>query len=1061
MLEIKNITKIYETGSLRQVALNKVSINFRKNEFAAILGPSGSGKTTLLNIIGGLDKYNNGDLIINNISTKRYKDSDWDSYRNHRIGFVFQNYNLISHQTVLKNVSLALTISGISKKETVERAKQALISVGLEDHMFKRPNQLSGGQMQRVAIARALVNNPDIVLADEPTGALDSETSLQIMDILKDVAKDRLVIMVTHNPDLAETYANRIIKLKDGKIISDSNPYNGKNKEEEIFEKTKRTGMSYFTALGLSFSNLMTKKGRTVLTALAGSIGIIGIALILSLSTGFQNYIDKIQEDTMSSYPLTITSETADMTSLLMSMISDDNKDNEEIQKSNKLVEKQFVSEMFGSVSKNDLKSFKRHIEKNNSKLEKDITAINYIYSVDPVIYTRDYKDDVIQVNPNSMFSSMYGNMGASSLFSSYSSMFYQMIDDTVTLNEQYDVVAGHWPEKYNEMVMVLSQDHMIPDFILYFLGYRDMEELYDVISKVMSGEDVDLNNEPMEITYDDILNIEFKLVNPSDKYKFNSKYDIYEDMSEDEKYMENIYNKSEKLKIVGIAIRKEGVNSMTLSPGIAYKKELINHIIDKSKNSKIVQKQLTRKDIDVFSGKKFDSDNKKNDLDFEDMITVDRDMLSSAFGMNISEEDIKNITTSAITEISSDITADTSGAKKAFEDTLVELSNNMFDNALSSGKVTIHMSEVDSYMSEFLDSDETKKKLSDLEEKYVVPSSAYLEVYRPLLKGIMTAYIQAYNGIDSSQTTDQSDMGALISKTVASPIIDSIIKSDPVKGTVELMGTKMTEAVMQKEILTEVGNLSATLVTKIASGFNVKPEKIAAAFKFNLSEDELRRLMSAMMGGDNTSSAQSNLLTLGYQDREDPTMISIYFKDFDAKERVLKFIDDYNDAMEKLGDEDKLINYSDTAGLLMSSVKKIINSISYALMAFVSISLVVSSIMIGIITYISVLERTKEIGILRAIGSSKRNISSIFNAETFIIGLLSGLFGIGITLALIPVINYTIHTLTDNYDINAVLPIVGAVSLILLSIILTIIGGLIPSKKASRQDPVIALRTE
>ena len=1060
MLEIKNVTKIYESGSLSQMALDKVSINFRKNEFASILGPSGSGKTTLLNIIGGLDKYTSGDLIINNISTKKYKDSNWDSYRNHRIGFVFQNYNLISHQTVLKNVSLALTISGLSKKECNELAKEALIRVGLEDHMYKRPNQLSGGQMQRVAIARALVNNPDIVLADEPTGALDSETSKQIMEILKEVAKDRLVIMVTHNPDLAKEYSTRIIKLKDGKITSDSNPYNGKNKEAEDGEnKTKRTSMSFFTALGLSFNNLMTKKGRTILTSLAGSIGIIGISLILSLSTGFQRYIDKIQEDTMSSYPLTIMSETADMTSLLMSMVSNDN--NESVEGSNKLIEKQFVSDMFGSVSKNDLKSFKRYLEKNNNKIKDDVTDINYIYSVDPIIYTKDFKKDNIQVNPNTMFSSMYGSMGVSSLFSSYSSIFYQMIDDTDTLDEQYDVVAGHWPQKYNEMVMVLSQKNMIPDFILYFLGYRDMDELYDVMTKVMSGETVNLDNEPMEITYDEILNIDFRLINPTDKYKYNSKYDIYEDMSEDEKYMENIYNKSEKLKIVGIAIAKEGVTSMTLTPGIAYRKDLIRHIIDKTTPSKIVQKQLRDKDTDVFSGKKFDSDSKKTDLDFEDMISIDKNMLASAFGMNISEDDLRKITEASIAEISTDITTDTSKAKTALTEALNTLAKNMFSNRIESNELIIHMSDIEEYVTSFLASDNSKEIISSLEKNFVVPSSVFNDAFKGLLSGILNGYISAYNAIDSSQTIDPSNMGAIVNMDVANPIIENVLKSEIVVGSIDLLSAKMTEAVMQKEILTEVGNLSTKLITNVASSFNVKPEKIAAAFKFDLSEDELKRLMTAMMGGDNTSNAQSNLLTLGYQDYEEPTIIAIYFKDFDSKERVLDFIEDYNDSMEKIGDEDKIINYTDTAGILMSSVKKIVNSISYALIAFVSISLVVSSIMIGIITYISVLERTKEIGILRAMGSSKRNISSIFNAETFIIGLLAGLLGIGITTSLIPIINYTIHKLTDNYDINAILPVDSAIILIILSIVLTIIGGLIPSKKASRQDPVVALRTE
>ena len=1074
MLEIKNVTKVYQVGDLRQVALDDVSVSFRKNEFASILGPSGSGKTTLLNIIGGLDKYTSGDLIINNISTKKYKDSDWDSYRNHRIGFVFQSYNLISHQTVLKNVSLAMTISGVSKKAGIEKAKQALIDVGLEEHMYKKPNQLSGGQMQRVAIARALVNDPDIVLADEPTGALDSETSIQIMNILKNIAKDKLVIMVTHNPDIANEYSNRIIKLKDGKIISDSNPFNDNKKEKDsIFAKTKKTTMSYLTALGLSFNNLMTKKGRTILTALAGSIGIIGIALILSLSTGFQAYIDKIQEDTMSSYPLTIQSETADMSSLLLSMISED--ENIKTTKSNKLIEKQFVSEMFSSISKNDLRSFKSYLEKNYDKVKNDLTSVKYTYSVDPLIYTKDFKKDVIQVNPNSMVTSMYSGFGGmTSLFSSYSSIFYQMVDDREALDEQYDVVAGHWPEQYNEMVIVLSQQHMIPDFILYFLGYRDMEELYDVMTKVMSGETVELHNTPMELTYDQIMDTEFKLIDPNKLYKYNSKYKIYEDMSEDEDYVSRVYNNSEKLKISGIVIAKDGVNSRTLQPGIAYTADLINHIIDKSTNSELVKKQLKNKDIDVFSNTSFDEKKEKTGLEFEDLITIDKEMLSSAFGMEISEEDITKMTQGYMGQISSDITTDISPAKKDLTNALKDLATNMFNDYIENPKQSvpnpmnpstkiaiIHTSDVEDFVKKFLSKETSKETISNLEKNYVIPSSVYNDMFKSLLGGLMNGYIAVYNQMDKSFTQDENNMGAPVMQQGVETTVNGFMSQAEVEASSELMAGKMTEAVMQKNILTKVGELTGKLMQSVASGFKVDPNKIAKAFKFDLTEDELKRIMSAMMGSDNTSNAQTNLLKLGYQDKDEPTMISLYFKDFDSKERVLEFIDNYNEAMEKLGETDKTINYTDAAGILMSSVKKIVNSISYALIAFVSISLVVSSIMIGIITYISVLERTKEIGILRAIGASKRNISSIFNAETFIIGLLSGLLGIGISLLCIPIINYSVHKLTDNYDINAILPISGAILLVILSIILTIIGGLIPAKKASKQDPVIALRTE
>ena len=1074
MLELRKIKKVYEVGDMSQTALDGVSLNFRKSEFAAILGPSGSGKTTLLNIVGGLDKYTSGDLVINNISTKMYKDSDWDSYRNHRIGFVFQSYNLISHQTILQNVILALTLSGISKKEGIERAKQALIDVGLEDHIYKKPNQLSGGQMQRVAIARALVNNPDILLADEPTGALDSTTSVQIMKLLKKISKDKLVIMVTHNPELANKYANRIINLKDGKITSDSNPYDVKEEKiEKEYIKTEKTSMSFLTALSLSFNNLMTKKGRTVLVAFAGSIGIIGIALILSLSTGFQNYIDKLQEDTLSSYPLTITRDSADMTSMLLSMVGD----SENIAEGEMVVEQQYIASMFSNISTNDLKSFSDYIEENKKKIENDISTIKYSYSVDPMIYTKTLEGKIVKVNPNSMFTSTMGSNGITSLYSSYTSVFTQLLDDRDALNEQYDVLAGSWPDEYDEMVLVLPAKNAIPDMLVYFLGLRDIDELYDMVTKLMSGESVTEKNEPLELSYEELMNIEFKLINPSDTYKYNSKYKIYENMEKDEKYIKNLYNKATTLKISGIVTAKKGTSSMALSPGVAYTGELIEHIIDESKTKPIVKQQLANKEVDVFTGKKFDElDKESTELDFEDMISVDEKMLESAFNIKIDQKQMETTTKNYMNEISESITTDTSRAATDFEMVLVTLATNIFkdynENPLKTmpldptdeTKLTpvIYTSDVETIVNNFMLKDSTKKLLNELEKNYVIPASIYEQTFKQLLVSYVGGYIQAFYQTMPSLTLDSTNPVAISPQDEASitQTVQGLMSQAMIQGLKQTMATQMTEAVMKKDILTNVGNLTQNLMGSVANAFDVNPDKIAAAFKFDLSEDELERIMSAMMSSNEKKSAVSNLSQLGYQDLDEPTNMSFYFNSFEAKERFIDFIDEYNAKVEKT-DEDKVIRYTDLTGILMSSVKTIVNSVTYVLIAFVSISLVVSSIMIGIITYISVFERTKEIGILRAIGASKGNISSIFNAETFIIGLLSGAFGIAFTLAAIPIINLVIHNVTGNMDINAVLPLAGGITLLLLSIVLTIIGGLIPSHSASKKDPVVALRTE
>lgn len=1107
MLQIKNISKQYKTGDLVQNALNDVSLNFRDNEFVSILGPSGSGKTTLLNIIGGLDRYDSGDLIINNVSTKNYKDRDWDSYRNHTIGFVFQSYNLIPHQTVLANVELALTIGGISKKERKRRALQALEEVGLKEQAHKRPNQMSGGQMQRVAIARALVNNPDILLADEPTGALDTETSVQVMELLKKVAHDRLVIMVTHNPELAEEYSTRIAKLKDGKILDDSDPF-VPNEKELLPPEHKNLGkssMSILTALSLSFNNLLTKKGRTLLTAFAGSIGIIGIALILSLSTGFQNYIDQIQEDTLTSYPLSVMSETADTTSMLLSMATQTG----ESEGGDVVEERQYISTMFSKIGTNDLKSFKKYLEKNSDEVDDMVSLVRYQYSVNPMIYTKDVNGDITQLNPSKLLSSL----GASTMMSSSTtSVFTEMIDDQKMLEEQYNVLAGKWPESYDEVILVLPEPNGISDLLLYSLGLRDSNELQDMLTKIMAGEAVENTSEPLEYTYDELMNISLKLVDASDTYKYNETYNIYESMTEDAVFMQGIYDNALDLKIVGIVCAKKSSSSMMLTTGVAYTKELTEYVIEQAEESEIVQKQLANEEVNVFSNKRFDDDSEESGLNFEDMISIDTELLSSAFGMNISESDISNMTQGYMGEISSAITTDTAKAEVAFNETLKTLATDMMTSYVEENKnpiygnmAAIKMTDVDQVVNTFMSKDTTKAALAKLEAEYLIPQDTFAEIYAPLLKGAWQGYITYWaslnagnQGADKPTTetpdTENSDGGALSDQnsgaanvgttTTVTEIpstgnvegntdVTALLTADIAKSYLEVFMTqsavsqasqtiagKMTEAVMQKTILSKVGELTQSLMGTMSSSFNVDQSKIASAFKFDLSEEELTRLMKTMSASSTEKNANTNLLSLGYQDLEEPTSISFYFNDFESKELFLDFLDEYNEKMEKEDDE-KVIKYTDLTGILMSSVKTIVDSVSYVLIAFVSISLIVSSIMIGIITYISVLERTKEIGVLRAIGASKKNISSIFNAETFIVGLCSGLIGILITLALLVPINYIIHTLTGNLGITAVLPVSGGATLVILSVILTLIGGLIPSKQAAKKDPVLALRSE
>ena len=1054
MLEIRKITKVYDTGGFKQRALDGVSVNFRESEFAAILGPSGSGKTTFLNIIGGLDHYTSGDLIINEVSTKKFKDSDWDSYRNHRIGFVFQSYNLIGHQSVLTNVRLALTLSGISKAEAIERAKKALKDVGLEDHMHKRPNQLSGGQMQRVAIARALVNDPDILLADEPTGALDSETSVQIMKILKKISKNKLVIMVTHNPDLANEYATRIIKLSDGKIISDSNPYNGKIDTREAFEieksKSKKTSMSFLTALALSFNNLMTKKGRTILVAFAGSIGIIGIALIMAVSNGFQNYVDSIQEDALTSYPLMVMEESTDIAGVLLSLQTP-----QDGVADGKVIEKQIVSSMLANVKSNDLKSFKKHIEDHKKELEKDLATIDYTYNIDPIIYAKDATGEIAKLNPSNLFTTTFGSNSLMSSYSSYTSIYSQMMSNRDVINEQFDILAGKLPENYDEMVLVLQNPNSIPDLIVYSLGLRDTSELSEMVTKIMSGESANISHDSMEFTYQDFLDVKLKLILPTDLYKYNSKYEVYEDMSDDKDYVKNLFNdKSIDLKIVGVIAPKEGVTTMALTPGISYTSDLIKYIIDYSSKQEVVKKQLNNPKINVFSNKPFDQDENEFNFEFSDFVTVDNNALSKAFNVKIDQKDLEKEMTNYMNDISNSITTDTSGPIKELTDGYNKLLPVLVDNM---GEV-IGTNDIDSIINKTLTSNVAKEVFSGFTKKYVLPEDVYKQVYQGLFKTMLETYIDTYNRMDSSLSTDDEKKARVDSNMYQSLV--RMQSSLPLSYVFQNTASLMVETNMKRDILTKVGELTSYLTNKFSNAFDIDSSKFASAFKLNFTEDELARVISAMMSREKKT-LRNNLISLGYQDLDTPGYISFYFNSFEGKDNFLKFIDDYNEEMEKVGEEDKVIRYTDTTGILMDTVKTIVDAVSYVLIAFVSISLIVSSIMIGIITYISVYERTKEIGILRAIGASKRNIASIFNAETFIVGLLSGLFGIGISYTFIPIINAVLKHYTGSIKIAAALPIISALELIILSIILTLIGGLIPARAASKKDPVEALRSE
>ncbi|WP_279001584.1 ABC transporter ATP-binding protein/permease [Thomasclavelia cocleata] len=1019
MLQIQKIKKEYIIGNLHQTALNGITLNLRDNEFVAILGPSGSGKTTLLNIIGGLDHYDSGDLIINGISTKKYKDRDWDSYRNHTIGFVFQSYNLIPHQTVLANVELALTISGISKSERRKRAIDALKQVGLEKHVYKRPNQMSGGQMQRVAIARALVNDPDILLADEPTGALDSDTSVQVMELLKKVAKDRLVVMVTHNPELAQKYANRIVKVRDGNIVDDTNPFKI-NVSNQSFAEHKNMGkasMSWLTSLSLSFNNLKTKKARTILTSFAGSIGIIGIALILSLSNGVNQYIQSIEEETLSEYPLQIQSTGFDITSIMTDVHSNQDKDEKD---DTKIYVSQMITNMFSKIGSNDLTSLKDYLDSGKSDIKKYTNAIEYNYNIAPQIYTIN-SENIRQVNPDKSFSSLGlgSSTNSNSLISSMMStdVFYPMPSNLDLYKDQYDIKAGNWPKSYNECVVVLSKNGNINDFMLYTLGLRDYSELDKMIEQFSKEESVEIPDNSTSYSYKDILGIEFKLVNAADYYQYDSNYNVYKDKKDDQNYMKNLIENGEDIKIVGIVQPKDSATATMLQSGIGYPAALTTHVIKQAASSEIIKKQLDNPNIDVFTGKDF-NDKNKNQLDLNSLFTVDEEILKSAFTFDQSKLSMEDLDLSQI-KLDSSILP-TIDVNDIFSDMKINISQDniesftkaiitQFQEYLKENEL-IDPTKINEYFRAFLQTEQVQKLFQD-EMVKIIQTSGLTEQFENQLQIVMAQYT------------------------------DTISKS------------------LQQQINVQITKQMDNLAYSMQDAIKIDTSAFAKAIKMNMNEEELTELMMSLMTSE-VSSYDGNLKSLGYVDFNKPSAINIYPKDFENKQNVINILDKYNNDIKNV-DEDKVISYTDYVGTLMSSVTDIINVISYVLIAFVAISLIVSSIMIGVITYISVLERKKEIGILRAIGASKRNISQVFNAETFIIGLLAGVLGIVITLLLLIPGNTLIHEIAGNTSVSAALPIGGAFILIILSVILTMIGGLIPSKKAAQEDPVAALRSE
>ena len=1254
MLQIKDIHKEYRTGNLVQRALDGVSLSLRDNEFVAILGPSGSGKTTLLNIIGGLDRYDSGDLIINGISTKKYKDRDWDSYRNHTIGFVFQSYNLIPHQTVLANVELALTISGVSKSERRRRAKEALEKVGLGAQIHKKPSQMSGGQMQRVAIARALVNDPEILLADEPTGALDSDTSVQVMDLLQEVAKERLVVMVTHNPELAQLYATRIVTVKDGRILSDTDPFviDSESMAPPVHKNMGKSSMSFFTALSLSFQNLKTKKARTLLTSFAGSIGIIGIALILSISNGVDKYITNMEEETLSEYPLQIQSTGVDLTSMMMGAATAQSG-----KKDGEVGVAQMVTNMFSKMNSNDLESLKVYLDSNESSISQYANSVEYTYSVSPQIFLENGKN-IRQVNPDKSFSAMgLGSGSSNSIMSSTMStdVFHEMPEDADLYKDQYDVKAGRWPENYKECVLVLTSQGDISDFLQYTLGLRDGKELDDMVQKFMAEEAVETPENEGPYTYDEILGKKFKLVNSTDYYEYDEEYKVWKDKSDNSSYMKKMVKNGEDLTIVGSVQPVEGATASMLTAGICYTPELTKHVIEKAASSEIVKQQLADEKINVFTGEEFGKeDNENSKFDMESLFSINADALQEAFqvdlsgfnmdlsslsglssGLNVEmpdmpdmsalagninldessmpdlskliklddldldlshmidpEEILKNLPADQVPDMSQalksvkfDFTEEKvtallkevlTGYQESIKDkpeadmdkmqaalkqyltskemnerlckdlqelvknnvnvdmssekliaVAVGLMNQYQEYAKANGITQTDVASILAFLSQGEIQQQIKEEAENLVKNSVTVNITTKQIQDLLLQDVVAAYpeyarnnslpdpanlgtyfleyMQTEDGqnrlmnglmtlVDTSEVQTQfSQAMETYMKSMMTSFTDAIAKGIESKFTeimeqVEKQLTKGIQTAMEQmmgnissgmqeamqSVMTSVSSSLTSAMSQAMSGLgglgssmgnmedalSIDPEAFAKAIQMNMNEDDLSELMMSLLSSEN-SSYDGNLKKLGYADLNVPGGINIYPKDFESKSEIVGILDQYNADMEAAGEDEKVITYTDLVGTLMSSVTDIVNIISYVLVAFVAISLVVSSIMIGVITYISVLERKKEIGILRAIGASRHNVSQVFNAETFIIGFCAGAMGIGITLLLLIPANSIIRSLADGVNVKAALTPVAAVVLIGLSVVLTLLGGLIPSRKAAKSDPVTALRTD
>ena len=1090
MLQLLNICKSYTTADFTQTALDNVSVSFRDNEFVAILGPSGSGKTTLLNIVGGLDHYDSGNLIIDGISTEQYKDKDWDAYRNNRIGFVFQSYNLIPHQTVLSNVELALTLSGVSRAERHDRAVAALQKVGLGDHVNKKPSQLSGGQMQRVAIARALINDPEILLADEPTGALDSKTSVQIMDLLTEIANDRLVIMVTHNPELAEDYATRIVTLTDGVIRSDTDPYEPTAEDMRVSEKpARRTKMSFLTALSLSFKNLMTKKGRTLMTAFAGSIGIIGIAAILSLANGVNNYIKSVEEETLSEYPLQIQSTGFDMTSMMLGAATGAGGNTGEAEgdgDQDKVGVTEMVTNMFSSIGSNDLASLKEYLDSGQSDIDQYTNAIEYTYNVAPQIYSSN-TDKLRQVNPDKSLSALgLGSTASSNSLMSMSmstDVFYEMPSDPNLYESQYDVKAGHWPENHNEVVLVLTGNGNISDFMLYTLGLRDANEFDDMVKKFAAEEEVTTPDNIEQPTYDDILGITFKLVQATDYYVHDDEFNVWKDKTDDTDYMRNLVNNGEDVKIVGIVQPREDATATMLSSGINYPSTLTDYVIEQAASSTIVKDQLAHPDTNVFTDKPFGEEDDGEGFDMQSLFTIDGDAIQAAFKFD------ESALTSGLSGMSLDLSGLSldMGSLPAFDGSSIAIDPSSIDmsNLVDFSDIKLDLGDVQPTM----DSAKMQAAMEDImagfnpwyanwaQEQVAqgkVPTmedgaKAYLEseeVQKKIADAIMGS-IDMKQATEALQTQLQQQLSAKMQQAV--PAMAQALESQLQASITTAMSSYMQNVLgaymqqMQTALETQVSAAMQQSMNQIAANMSnamsIDESAFANAFQMNMDENDLTELMMSMMGKEDAS-YDNNLKKLGYADFNKPSGIDIYPIDFESKEKVIGILDAYNDRMTADSEDDKVITYTDFVGTLMASVTDIVNMISYVLVAFVAISLVVSSIMIGVITYISVLERKKEIGILRSIGASKGDISRVFNAETIIVGFTAGVIGIGLTmLACIPA-NAIVYSLFDVANV-ASLPWQAAVILVAISVFLTFLAGLIPSRAASRTDPVEALRSE